>query len=134
VQRHLKELKRLDTLVCNADTVIHPKQIIFTTDGNSFVKNAPEVYNGLARAAESAGVPHVETSFPAFGGATDTLPFSRFGIKAAAVTAMTVPGQMIRWYHTPRDQYTLYEDEKEGGTVGLGNALKLCVEWIRQIV
>ncbi len=132
VQQHLEELKRLDTLVCNVDTVVHPKQIIFTTDGNSFVRNAPEVYNGLARAAETAGVPYIKIPFPTFGGATDTLAFSRYGVKAAAFMAMTVPGQMIRWYHTPRDQYTLYEDEKEGGTVGLSNALKLCVEWIRQ--
>ena len=132
VQRHLQELKKLDAQVCNVDTVIHPKQIIFTTDCNSLVKNSAEVYTGLARAAEATGVPHVEIPFPIFGGATDTLPFSRYGIKAAAFMAMTVPGQMIRWYHTPRDQYTLYEDEKEGGTVGLSNALKLCVEWIRQ--
>ncbi|MFN2168198.1 MAG: M28 family metallopeptidase, partial [Anaerolineae bacterium] len=131
VERHLEELRKLDARVCNLDTIIRPKIVIHTTDGNSLVKNSPEVYNGLRDAARAAGVPHAKMPFPTFGGGTDTLPFSRHGIKAASLLAIAVPGQMIRWYHTPRDQYTLYEDEKEGGTVGLSNALKLCVEWIR---
>jgi hypothetical protein len=133
VEQHREELERLDARVCNLDTIIRPKIVIHTTDGNSFVKNSPEVYNGLVHAARAAGVPHAKMPFPTFGGGTDALPFSRYGIKAASLVAMAVPAQMIRWYHTPRDQYTLYEDEKEGGTRGLSNALKLCVEWIRQM-
>lgn len=33
--------------------------------------------------------------------------------------------------HTPRDTYTLFQDEKEGETRRLRNALKVCVEWIK---
>jgi Zn-dependent M28 family amino/carboxypeptidase len=132
VEQHREELERLDARVCNIDTVIRPKIVIFTTDGNSFIRNSPELCDELDRAAEALGIPHAKRPFPTFGGATDALPFSRHRIKAASLFSMTVPGQMIRWYHTPKDQYTLYEDEKEGGTVGLANALKICVEWIRQ--
>jgi hypothetical protein len=132
VQKHLRELRTHDAQVCNIDTVIRPTITVFTSDSNGFVRNSREVCGDLARAAAAVDVPRRLRPFPFFGGATDALPFSRYGIKAASLLSMTVPWQMIRWYHTPRDDYTLYEDDGEGGTSGLRNTLKICIEWIRR--
>jgi len=130
VEQHIDELKRLDARVCNIDSIIDPEIVIFTSDGNGFTRNLPEICDELRRAASAAAVPHVLKPFPPLGGATDALPFSRFKLKAATLFAMRMPEQMVRWYHTPRDTYTLFQDEKEGGTRGLRNALKICLEWI----
>lgn len=132
VERHIDELRRLDARVCNLESIIDPEITIFTSDGNGFTRNIPAACSALAQAARAANVPYALRPFPMFGGGTDALPFSRSKIKAATLFAMRVPEQMVRWYHTPRDTYTLFLNEKEGGTRGLYNALKICVEWVKR--
>jgi hypothetical protein len=82
----------------------------------------------LKGAAEAAGIPHKTAPFPFGGGGTDTMRFSERGIKAATLYSMKVPGQMVRFYHTPRDDHSLYENPEQQRA--LGNALAICLAWI----
>ena len=57
VERHLDELKRLDTRLLNFEMVAHPKIDIHATDVSG-VKNDPDIVKSVAAAAERAGVPY----------------------------------------------------------------------------
>ncbi len=123
VERHLDELKRLDTRVLNIEMVAHPEIIILATDG--IVKNSPEVVSSAAAAAERAGVPYKVES-PFFGGAgTDGASFSAAGIKAATLFPFKMPQQMVAFYHQKWDGPEVVTIEP------LLNVLKLTLEWIR---
>jgi hypothetical protein len=67
VERHLDELKRLDTRLLNFETVAHPEIGILTSDASGSVEHAPEMVQSAVAAAERAGVPY---HTPALQGAT----------------------------------------------------------------
>jgi Zn-dependent M28 family amino/carboxypeptidase len=129
VRRHLAELRSKNTMVCNMDTIFDPRIWIFTSDRNGTLANSREIISELTRAAEQAGVPHKTSPFPFFGGGTDTMPFGEKNIKAATLYSMKVPSQMVRFYHTPRDSYHLFQNPEQ--RQALGNTLAICLEWLR---
>jgi hypothetical protein len=124
VARHLDELLRLDARLLNFEMVAHPEINILSWDVNGTVKNAPEMVNSVAAAAERAGVPHKVQS-ASIGVGTDAAPFSQAGLKATTLVPFKVPQQTVDFYHqrwdTP-DQLTIEP---------LVNVLKLSLEWVR---
>jgi aminopeptidase YwaD len=124
VERHLDELKRLDTRLLNIETVAHPEIAILTSDVNGTVKNSPEMVKSVVAAAVRAGVPYrVKSAFLGVG--SDAGPFSRAGLKALTLLPFKVPQQMVAFYHQKWDSPEILTIEP------LLNVLKLTFEWIR---
>jgi hypothetical protein len=124
VERHLDELKRLDARLLNFEMVAHPEITVLRSDINGTVKNSPEMVQGVVAAAERAHVPYQVK--PAYLGiATDAGPFSRAGLKAAALLPFKVPQQMVAFYHQRWDGPEVLAMEP------LANVLRLAFEWVR---
>jgi hypothetical protein len=124
VERHLEELKRLDTRLLNFETVAHPEIGILNSDTNGTVKNSPEMVKSLVAAAERAGVPYKEKS--AFiGVGSDAGPFSKAGLNAATLLPFQTPQQLVAFYHQKWDTPDVLTIEP------LMNVLKLAFEWVR---
>jgi Peptidase family M28 len=123
-ERHLDELKRLDTRVLNYEIIAHPVISILTSDVNGTVKNSPEMVKSVVRAAERARVPH-KIGAATIGAGSDAAPFSRAGLKATTLLGFKVPQQMVAFYHQDRDTPEVLTIEP------LLNVLKLSFEWIR---
>jgi hypothetical protein len=124
VERHLDELKRLDTRMLNFETVAHPEITILTTDVNG-VKNSPEMVKSVVAAAENAGVPYKVKSYPTGGGGSDAGSFSQAGLKAATLLPFKIPQQIVAFYHQKWDDPEVLTIEP------LLNVLKLAFEWVR---
>lgn len=125
VEKHLGELKEHDAELCNFETVICPVITILTSDCNGFVRNSRHVVDALAEAARRAEVPHRIKPFPFGGAGTDASPFSAAGIKASCLLPLKYPGQMVKFYHQPSDNYDILTPEP------LINTLKIAIEWIK---
>src|SRR5271157_105107 len=127
VARHLAELRAKDAVIINFETIAQPEISILTSDSNGFVHNSKEIVDHVAAAAEASGTPHIVHPFFFGGGGTDSLPFSRAGIKSACLVGMKVPGQMLQFYHQDRDTPDKLNDE------ALKNALKIATEYLRSL-
>ena len=124
VDRHLDELKRLDTRVLNFEMVAHPQIAILTSDMNGTMKHSPEAVKSAVAAAQRAGVPYkVRSAY--IGVITDAAPFSRAGLKATTLLPFKVPQQQIAFYHQKWDRPEVLTIEP------LLNVLKLTFEWVR---
>jgi hypothetical protein len=123
VERHLDELRRLDARLLNYEMVAHPEITILTSDVNGTVKNSPELVRTVVAAAERAGVPH-KVAPAHLGIGTDAGPFSKAGLKAAALLPFKEPQQLVAFYHTRRDAPDVLTIEP------LLNVLKLTLEWV----
>jgi hypothetical protein len=124
VERHLDELKRLDTRLLNIETVAHPEVTILTSDANGTVKNSPEMVKSVVAAAERARVSY--KVMPAYlGVGNDSGAFSQIGLKAATLLSFKVPQQMVAFYHQTWDRPDVLTIEP------LMNVLKLTFEWVR---
>ena len=124
VERHLDELKRLDTRVLNYEIIAYPVISILNSDVNGTVKNSPEMVRSVVHAAERAGVPY-KIGAATIGAGSDAAPFSRVGLKALPLLAFKVPEQQFAFYHQDRDTPEVLSTEP------LLNVLKLTFEWIR---
>jgi hypothetical protein len=123
VERHLDELKRLRVRLLNFETIAHPKMTVLSSDVHGTVKSSSELVEGLAAAAERAGVPHeVKRAF--LGVATDAGPFCRAGLDAATVMAFEIPRQLVAFYHQKSDRPEVLDGE------ALSNGLKIARAWI----
>jgi len=123
VQRHLDELKRLDTRLLNFETIAHPEVAILTSESNGTVKNSSEMVKSVVAAAQRAGVPY-KVRPATLGTANDAGPFSRAGLKATSLIGFNVQ-QMVAFYHQKWDRPEVLTTES------LLNVLKLALEWIR---
>jgi aminopeptidase YwaD len=123
VERHLDELKRLDTYVLNIETIAHPVINIMTAEASGSVKVSPEYITSLAAAAQRAGVLYKLTS-PWLGAGSDAAPFSQAGLKATTLLPFLMPQQMIAFYHQKWDCPEILTPEP------LLNVLKLALEWV----
>jgi hypothetical protein len=124
VERHLDELKRLESRLLNVEMVAYPEISILTSDVNGSVKHSPEMVKSAVAAAQRAGVPY--TVKPAsLGVGTDAGSFSRAGIKATTLLPFKMPQQLVAFYHQERDTPENLTLEP------LLNVLKLASEWIR---
>ena len=121
VERHLDELKRLDTRLLNFEMVAHPKIDIHATDVSG-VKNDPDIVKSVAAAAERAGVPYRVKANPTSGGGSDAGSFSQAGLKATTLMPFEMPRQMLAFYHQKWDRPEVLTIES------LFNALKLVFE------
>ncbi len=124
VERHLDELKSLETRVLNYETVAHPEIAIITSDMNGTLKYAPEMVQSVVAAAERAGVPY-KVSPGYLGAGSDAVPFCKAGLKAATLLPFKVPQQMAAFYHQMWDRPEVLTIEP------LINVLKLTFEWVR---
>ena len=124
VERHLDELKRLDTRLVNIETVAQAEIGILTTEMNGSVRTSPELVKSLVAAAEIAGVPYRLNS-ASLGASSDAGPFCQAGLRATTLLPFRVPQQMLAFYHTKRDTPERLEID------ALLNVLKLIVEWLR---
>jgi hypothetical protein len=125
VERHLDELKLLDTWMLNFETVAHPEITILTSDVNGTVKNSPEMVGNVVAAAQVAGVPY-KVKPASLGVGTDAASFTRAGLKATTLLPFKVPQQMVAFYHQKWDRPEVLTIEP------LLNVLKLTFEWIRK--
>jgi len=124
VERHLEELKRLDTRLLNFEIVAHPEIGILTSDVNGTMQHSPEMVKSVVAAAERAGVPYkVRSAYIGVG--TDAAPFSRAGLKATTLLPFKVPQQQVAFYHQKWDGPEVLTIEP------LSNVLKLTLEWVR---
>ncbi len=123
VERHLDELKRLDTRLLNFETVAHPEIQILTSDMNGAVKNAPEMVKSVVAAAERAGVPY-KVKPASLGVGTDAAAFTRAGMRAATLLPFKAPQQLVAFYHQKWDAPEVLTPEP------LLNVLKLSLEWV----
>jgi hypothetical protein len=124
VERHLDELKCLDTQVLNYEMVVHPEIIILTSEVHGTVRNSPEMVKSVVAAAERAGVPYqVRAAF--LGISSDAGPFSRADLKATTLNPFKFPQQMVAYYHQEWDTPEALTIEP------LLNVLKLTFEWVR---
>jgi hypothetical protein len=124
VERHLDELKRLDTRVLNFETVAYPEIGILTSDVNGTVKNSPETVESVVAAAERVGVPF-KVRAAHLGVGSDAAPFIQAGLRAATLLPFKTPQQMVAFYHQRRDTPEVLTIEP------LLNVLKLAFEWVR---
>jgi hypothetical protein len=124
VERHLDELKRLDTRLLNFEMVAHPQIAILTSDVNGTTKHTPEMIKTVVAAAQRAGVPYkVRSAY--LGVITDAAPFSWAGLKATTLLPFKMPQQQIAFYHQKWDRPEVLTIEP------LLNVLKLTAEWVR---
>ncbi len=124
VERHLDELKGLDTRLLNFEMIAHPEMVILSSDANGWVKHSPEMVKIVVAAAERAGVPH--KVMPAYLGiGTDAAPFSQAGLKATTLLPYNGLKQLMTFYHQERDRPEIMTMEP------LLNVLKLTLEWVR---
>ena len=124
VKRHLEELKRLDTMMLNIETVANPEIVILASDINGTVKNSPEMVKSVVEAARRAGVPF-KVKPATLGTANDSGPFSQAGLKATTLLGFRVPQQMVAFYHQKWDRPEILTIEP------FQNMLKLTFEWIK---
>jgi hypothetical protein len=124
VERHLDELKRLDTHVLNYEIVAYPEISIIVSDVNRTVRNSSEIINRIVAAAQRANVPY-KLGPSGTGAGVDAVPFNRKGLKGATLRAFKVPQQVIAFYHQDRDTPDVLTLEP------LLNVLKLTLEWVR---
>lgn len=125
VERHLDELKRLDTRLLNYETVAYPEITILTSDVNGTVKHSSEMVKSAVAAAERAGVPYTVKPGLVGTGGSDAGPFSQAGLKATTLMPFKMPQQMIAFYHQKWDKPEVLSMEP------LLNVLKLTFEWVR---
>ena len=124
VERHLDELKRLETRLLNFEMVAHPEIAILTSDVNGTVKNSPEMVKSVVAAAERAGVPY-KVKPASIGVGTDAASFNQAGLKATTLIPFKMPQQMVAFYHQKWDG-------PENLTIEpLTNVLKLTFELVR---
>jgi len=124
VERHLKELKRLDARLLNFEMIAHPEIAILTSDVNNTVKNSPEMVKSVIAAARRAGVPYKVRPYTFGTGGSDAGSFSQAGLKATTLLPFKMPEQMIAFYHQKWDG-------PENVTIEpLLNVLKLTLAWI----
>ncbi len=99
---HRQELIDSNTIVIAADTIHDPQQLMIYHRGINFTqKNDLEVCELLHQAGLACGVDLPYTDF--YPGANDSEAFSRYGIKAAAICA--VSHQPSDYYHTRYDSW-----------------------------
>ncbi len=122
VERHLDELKHLDTQLLNFEIIAHPEISILTSEANGTVKISPEMVKSVVNAAQRAGVPYKAAS-ASIGAGSDAAPFSKAGLKATTLLAFKVPQQMVAFYHQKWDTPDILTIEP------LLNVLKLTFEW-----
>jgi len=123
VERHLDELKSLDTQLLNFETVAYPEILILSSDGSGTVKNSSEMVKSVAAAAKRAGVPYKVKS-ASLGIANDSGSFSKAGLKATTLLPFKMPQQMVDFYHQKWDVPENLTLEP------LLNVLKLTFEWV----
>ena len=124
VERHLEELRRLQTRVLNFETVVHPEITVLTSDANGTLKNDAEMVKCTVAAADRAGVPY-NVRPAVLGVASDAAPFTRSGLMATTLLPFKVPQQLVAFYHQERDTPDVLTMEP------LLNVLKLTLEWVR---
>jgi putative aminopeptidase FrvX len=99
---HRQELMDTNTLVIAADTIHDANELMIYHRGVNFTQqNSREVCELLHRAGLSCGVDLPYTGF--YLGATDAEAFSRYGIKAAALCAVSHKPSF--YYHTRFDTW-----------------------------
>ena len=124
VERHLDELRRVDTRVMNYEIVAHPEISILASDLNGTVKYSPEMVRSVVQAAQRAGVPH-KVGGGMIGAGCDAVPFTQAGIKSITLLPFKSPQQLFAFYHQDRDTPEVLTIPP------LLNALKLTLEWIK---
>ncbi len=124
VDRHLAELKQLDTRLLNYEIIAYPEISILSSDLNGTVKYTPEMVRSVVAAAQRAGVPY-KISNGIIGAGCDAVPFSQAGIKSITLLPFQSPQQLLAFYHQDRDTPQVLTIPP------LFNALKLTLEWIR---
>lgn len=125
VERHLNELKQLDTRMLNYETVTHPEIAILTSDVNGRVRNSLQAVNSVTAAAERSGVPYKVQPYTFGTGASDAGPFTQAGLKATTLLPFKMPQQIVAFYHQKYDTPEVLSLEP------LRNVLKLTLEWVR---
>jgi Peptidase family M28 len=123
-KRHLNELKSMDALVINCESICSPEIEILTSDNNGFTKNSMELVQEVEKAAKNAGVPSKVEPFPFGGGGTDAYGFSRYKIKATSLFSLKVPEQMIEFYHQSTDNFDKVNLE------AIKNVFKICLQFL----
>lgn len=124
VERHLEELKSLETRMLNFEVIAYPVITILTSDLNGILKSSPELVKSVAAAAQRAGVPYkLGSAF--LGDGSDAVPFNQAGLKAITLQPFKKPQQIIAFYHQKWDRPEVLTIEP------LLNVLKLTMEWIR---
>ncbi len=106
VKKHLDELKEVETVFINTDTLEDIEHMaIYNRDLSSTVKNCPHACALLKEGALKAGLdlPYM----PLFFGASDAVPPSQAGLSAVTLAAMD-PAP-ARYYHTRRDTEELLD-------------------------
>ncbi len=125
VERHLEELKRLETRVLNYEIIAHTEISIIASDLNGMVKYSPEIVKSVVNAAQRARVPYKISNGGVMGAGCDAFPFAQAGIKAITLMPFKMPQQQFAFYHQDRDTPEVVRMEP------LFNALKLTLEWVR---
>lgn len=124
VERHLDELKRLDTRMLNYEVIARPEMFIITADMNGLWRYQSEAVQSAVSAAERAGVPY-QIKPGQIGAGSDAGPFTKAGIKAVTILPFKAPEQYVAFYHQKWDRPEILTVES------ISNALKLALEWIR---
>lgn len=124
VERHLDELKRMDTRMLNYEVIVRPEMFIITADMNGMWKYHPKAIQSAVSAAEHAGVPY-QIKPGHIGAGSDAGPFARAGFKAVTVMPFKSPEQYVAFYHQKWDRPEILTVES------MSNALKLALEWVR---
>ncbi len=124
VQRHLEELRSLDTRMLNFEMIVSPVISILTSDINGTVKNSLKMVQSAVEAAQRSGVPYKILN-ASLGMITDAAPFNQAGLKAVPLLPVDMQHQFASFYHQKRDTPDQLSIEP------LENALKLALEWIR---
>ncbi len=125
IKAHYDELITTHTKVVNMDGISHKDQlIIHNKEPGIGVKHDPEIYELLLKIANDLNIKAKLSSLPF--GATDGAAFSKKGIPAADFGSMNLK-EVVSFYHTRLDTPDVVEKE------GLGQALQICLEYLKRI-
>lgn len=132
VARHHAELATLNAETVNLDGIESAqKMMFFAFEPTTRTTHSPEVTRRLVAAAQAAGVPAHEFGHTfkeklagQISGGTDATAFSKAGLKAGSVGALTLR-KGLQYYHQPTDT----PDKIDPGA--LENALKVCLTYLR---
>ena len=123
VERHLDELRKLDTHVLDLEMIAHPTIGILRSDRNGLVLHAPATVASAVAAAQRAHVPY-EVRSAYLGVGTDAASFSDAGLAATTLMPFDAPRQLVELYHQPADRPEALDP------VALHNALAVAAEWV----
>jgi hypothetical protein len=122
VIKYEKELKAVPTAIINLETLRDIKHLsILNRDMNTIIKNDKDVARLIQKAGKKLGyeIPLVNVEI----GATDAASFTRRGIKANTLAAMS--HELENYYHTRHDTYDNMDLEV------LKEVLEICLETVK---